>query len=143
MGGKPHAVKTGDFNGDGALDLAVTKKHDAHVSVLLGAGDGSFSSPRDYSVGWPPARGLVIGDVDGDGILDLAVSNNQHEDPGDHVSVLLGRGDGSFGLSREYATGKNPSWLAAGDLDSNGILDLAVPNWGSGTVTVLLNPGSR
>src|ERR1700674_3445380 len=35
-------VVSGDFNGDGKLDLAVTNLYGNSVSVLLGNGDGTF-----------------------------------------------------------------------------------------------------
>jgi FG-GAP-like repeat len=35
---------TGDFNGDGKLDLAVTNASSNTVSILLGNGDGTFSA---------------------------------------------------------------------------------------------------
>jgi hypothetical protein len=49
----PVAVATGDFNGDGKLDLVVTA--DNTVSVLLGQVDGTFSSHVDYPTGTYPA----------------------------------------------------------------------------------------
>jgi len=36
-------VTTGDFNGDGRLDLAASNFEDNSVSILLGGGDGTFT----------------------------------------------------------------------------------------------------
>src|SRR5258707_15673927 len=41
-GTNPQAVITGDFNGDGRLDLAVANYSDSTVSILLGNSDGTF-----------------------------------------------------------------------------------------------------
>ena len=43
-----------DFNGDQALDLAVSNFGGNDVSVLLGAGDGTFKAVVNYSAGTSP-----------------------------------------------------------------------------------------
>jgi len=60
------------------------------------------------------------------------------------VSVLLGNGDGTFGMKTNFVTGKNASSVAIGDVDGDGRPDLAVANEGANTVSVLLgnNDGS-
>nr|WP_199247785.1 VCBS repeat-containing protein [[Phormidium] sp. ETS-05] len=43
VGGGPVSVTSGDFNGDGHLDLAVANVDSDNVSLLLGNGSGSFN----------------------------------------------------------------------------------------------------
>ena len=69
-------LATGDFNGDGSADLAVTNTPSTSgtantVSVLLGKGNGSFSSPVSYAVGNFPGT-IVAADFNGDSKEDLA-----------------------------------------------------------------------
>src|SRR5207302_8630941 len=71
-GSVPLSVAVGDFNGDGHLDLAVASG--GGVSVLLGNGDGSFQTARNFPAGTGP-QSVAVGDFDGDGHLDLAVAN--------------------------------------------------------------------
>jgi hypothetical protein len=70
----PETVATGDFNGDGKLDLAVGENGSNSVSILLGNGNGTFRAQVDYAVGLGPSS-VVVGDFNGDGKLDLAVRN--------------------------------------------------------------------
>jgi dienelactone hydrolase len=80
---------------------------------------------------------VAVGDFNGDGKLDLAVTNN-----GDNtVSVLLGKGDGTFAPAANYATGSQPFSVATGDFDGDGNTDLAVANVGETTVSVFLGKG--
>jgi hypothetical protein len=77
------SVVTGDFNGDGKLDLA-----SPGVSVLLGNGDGTFQTAVDFSVGPNPNPvSVAVGDFNGDGKPDLAVANQL--ETAEYVSVLL------------------------------------------------------
>ncbi len=50
-GTNPYSIAIGDFRGIGILDLAVANNSDGNVSVLLGKGDGTFASAKDYKVG--------------------------------------------------------------------------------------------
>src|SRR6516164_3478874 len=54
----PYSVVVGDFDRDGKLDLAVANSGSNTVSVMLGNGDGTFQSPRNFPVGSFP-RGLA------------------------------------------------------------------------------------
>jgi hypothetical protein len=77
-------MATGDFNGDGKVDLAITDQNDNSVSILLGNGDGTFQNPLEFTTG-NFATGVAAGDFNGDGRLDLAVANFNSST----VSVLL------------------------------------------------------
>src|SRR5438034_179757 len=65
VGSSPNSVATGDFNGDGKLDLAVANLLSNNVSVLLGNGDGTFGPAVNYA-GGPNNRGVFVGDFNGD-----------------------------------------------------------------------------
>jgi hypothetical protein len=88
----PNAVTSGDFNGDGRLDLATTSSDDKNVGVLrrldstwdVGHVFGTFDSPRD----------VVAADFDRDGRSDLAVADFGAPAPGattGTVFVLLAK----------------------------------------------------
>jgi len=132
------SMAVGDFDGDGNPDLVVTVANDINnIYVLLGTGDGSFKVPRAYAS--PSATGVVVGDFNGDGIPDLAVANP--EAGSIRVSILLGNGDGTFQAPVGYNAGSDPAYLAVGDFNGDGKMDLAVVNTSSDSVSVLLGNG--
>ncbi len=134
----PNAVLTADFTGDGIADLVTANGTGNNISLLRGAGDGTFYPPLYFGVGaTTEPRALVAGDFNGDGRLDLAVANF-----GRGVSILLGRRFGIFRPAVTYNAGPGPSALATADFTGDGVLDLAVTNYGSNQVRVLLGDGA-
>jgi hypothetical protein len=135
-GGGPNSIITGDFNGDGILDLA-TADYDANeVSVFLGRGDGTFAPALNFATGLAPYF-LASADINADGIPDLITANRHSGD----VSILLGNGDGTFQPEKRVAAGAQPKSLAIGDFNGDGHLDIAVANAADSTVSVLLGKG--
>ncbi|MGA9380096.1 MAG: DUF4347 domain-containing protein, partial [Phormidium sp.] len=68
VGNTPISVTTGDFNGDGKLDIAAANRNSYNVSVLLGTGTGSFAAATNFAVGTAPVS-VTTGDFNGDGKL--------------------------------------------------------------------------
>lgn len=135
-GSTPAGLVVGTFNGDSALDLAVTNS--AGVKVLFGDGGGGFASAGDYAALAP--LGIVAADLNGNGTIDLATADTG----GNSVSVLLGDGAGgfSFASGSPFAVGSAPTRIVAGDVNGDGSVDAVVTNSGSNTVSVLLGDGT-
>src|SRR5439155_1618760 len=101
----PTWVAVGDFNRDGAPDMAVTNYSVStnNVSILLGDGTGGFGAATNFTVGTEPYS-VAVGDFNRDGNPDLATANFTTA----NVSVLLGNGAGGFGAATNFATGTGP-----------------------------------
>ena len=121
VGANPQAVVTGDFNGDGRLDLAVANSASNTVSILRGNANGTFQAAQNFATGAVP-RSLAVGDFNKDGKLDLVTANDGAYD----VSVLSGNGDGTFRAPTSIGIGLRQLSVAVGDFNSDGKLDLAV-----------------
>ena len=137
----PELAETGDFNGDGFVDLfaidATTPS--APLSFLLfNRGDGTFSFPTG-SGNLPPTRsavGALSLDAEGDGDTDLLVREF------DRVALWLNDGRGDF-ADATAGVQEAASFLGAislGDLDGDGDLD-AIGN-ASGLLTAYDNDGT-
>jgi mucin-19 len=140
VGTMPQGLVTADFNGDGKLDLAVANNGSNNVSILLGNGNGTFTTKSTPAAG-DGANWIAVGDFNGDGIPDLAVANLNSTGPAG-VSILLGNGDGTFTLHSSPSAGNGPFAIVTGDFNGDGYLDLAVSNSFDGTVTILLGTGT-
>ena len=138
---QPVSLATGDFNGDGKLDLAVPNANAFStgnvVSILMGNGDEPYNPRRNFAVGSAPSS-VVVGDFTGDGKADLVVTNTFSN----NIGVLTGRGDGTFQDAVYYPTGTQPRSVASADFNGDGLPDLAVANSLNNTVGILMNRGS-
>ena len=188
----PSQIATGDFDGNGIIDLVASGAATAggDVSILPGRGNGTFgaalvfpanarpdgvavadfdedgfsdvvvpadTAPFGVTVLLDNANGLIgftattfalpaaavavaTGDFNGDGNSDVAVG-----DAGGAVRVILGLGDGNFGLPLgPFVTGGSGVFrIAAGDFDGNGRDDIVAtpgaPSAGAPTVATLLS----
>lgn len=148
LGVRPRPLTTGDFNGDGKIDLAFLDyspnaigssfTYNNKIHVHLGVGDGTFSpTPIISTFGTHsiPDR-IAAADMNGDGNLDLAVDFRIR------VSTrlvfwgvaVLGQGSGAFGSTSEGST-------AFGDFNKDGWLDYAFGD-ASGGVEIYLSDSS-
>ncbi|MCP4203308.1 MAG: VCBS repeat-containing protein [bacterium] len=137
-------VISGDFNGDGRLDLYVANDGEAN-HLWLGRGDGTFADDALFSGtalnrhGSPEASmGLAAADFDGDGSEDLFLthlaeeSNTFYRNLGDGLFEDRSRETGLAAPSMPYTS----FGVAPIDFDNDGWPDLAIAN---GAVRILLD----
>jgi hypothetical protein len=112
-------VATGDFRGDGRVDLIWSDG----AQMQMWEGNGSAfagAAMRSYPAGY---RLIAVGDVNGDGRVDLVWRDNGNT----QIGIWLMNGPAIIGSA---AAATSPGWkvLGSGDFDGNGRLDLLWTN---------------
>jgi hypothetical protein len=123
-------VEVADLNGDAKPDVALSGGSGATACVLLGDGLGGLGAAANYPAASAPPAGspgvtnnaeVAIADYDGDHHVDLAVGF------AGGVSLLLGRGDGTFGApSTLPSVGRGSGLTLTTDFNGDLIPDLAI-----------------
>ncbi|MBI3474978.1 MAG: VCBS repeat-containing protein [Acidobacteria bacterium] len=125
------AVATGDFNGDGKLDV-VNLDTGSNLNVMLGKGDGTFQTPITLNIAAPNIfpEAIAVGDFNGDHQLDVAVWAVSEISANSEVHIFLGNGAGSLTFSATYSApasstfNPGPNSIVASDVNGDGKLDL-------------------
>ncbi len=135
-GGDPYrGMAVGDLNGDGHLDV-VTPNPDA-VAVVFGDGAGAFSDPVELRAAGLRPFSVAIADVNGDGFPDLGAGGGE----GQEIFVVwLGHGDGTFTAepAAPYRIARGPTFVAAADMDDDGVEDFLVTSYVGEELAVVL-----
>lgn len=119
---------TGDFDGDGDVDVAVGQRVAAIVTVLENTGQGDLRSGLSV-----PANADVIeaADMNGDGQLDIVTAG---------ATVLLNQLMGTDFVAQTGGDGRAADAVAFGDLDGDGDVDVVgASSTGAFEMVVLLN----
>jgi hypothetical protein len=142
VGFGPISIASGDFNGDGFIDLVTANFLANTASVLLGSSSGAFTVVTEaLGVGQGPLQ-VSTGDIEGDGDLDVLVTNLLSQS----ISVIRNRrsqgGTGfepaeSFGVA-EFQTSPRLAFANA-DFDRNTTTDIALVNSLSDSLKIMRN----
>jgi hypothetical protein len=139
----PVSVALADLDGDGALDIAVADFGGSHVALFHQSANGTFPAAPDAILGSPATTNgpsmVLAADLNGDGRIDLATANTSAKT----LSVFFQQPGGTFPATPDLtlggpATTNGPVVVAAGDIDGDGLVDLACANQAGNNVTIFL-----
>lgn len=125
-GQDPRSITSGDFNGDGNIDIAVANHGSSNISILFSNPNGTFKPAVNYPLSSAPIK-VIAGFFHGNQYVDLAVLTETG------VSILLNNGNGTFQHEKLINTGFNGSGfidIVMADFDGDGNTDLAVAKRG-------------
>ena len=130
--GLPNVLATGDFNGDGALDIAASLWGSDTVSVLQNDSTGGFSVASVTGAGTNPT-GLAVADFNHDGDCDVAVAAQSDST----IRVFAANGTPRWGSPASSACRAARSTWSPASGTTNRFDDLAATTVsGSGLVTL-------
>ena len=133
----PIAIAVGDLDGDGVPDLVVAGADSSTLTILPGAGNGSFGLAKSLFLGGSDVlpSTVAIADIDRDGVPDVIVAHS------DGISIFFGDGSGGFSPRADFAVGVSALGLAVGDVNRDGKPDLVFSGM-DGFMRVLLGNGA-
>ncbi len=149
------ATAVGDFDGDGAPDIAVMVQFERHYADLgptqifmfyhqgpAATLDGnSFAAAVPGPVSIRSFAALYAADLNGDGVSDLIAEGPEYLPYPDALGVFNGRTDRTLGAEMDFVSGIGVGSLGIADLNHDGRPDLVKSNNPGNSFTVLLSEG--
>ena len=137
VGNSPTGIAISDFNGDTYYDIGISNSNSDSISILLGAGDGTFNTTTSVYSGSGLMK-MTQGDFNGDNKVDLIAANNNQ------ITLFNGNGDGSFQSGINFSTGSCCTYfIKAADLNNDTNLDVVIGNFVfNGDIAIYYGDGS-
>lgn len=128
-------VRAGDVTGDGLPDGVALTASNRTVTIVPGAGGGTFAAPVTLPALANTPAGLRLADLNGDGTLDIVTSTGT----GSQLAIYLSDGAGGFAPVQLVTMVGQVTSVSAFDSDRDGDLDAVAVLGGSDAVQIALN----
>ncbi len=144
VGAQPFWITTGDFSGDGKLDVVTGNFSGGSLTVLPNTtttpGNITFGTPITIST--PSVRAVETIEINGK--LDLVAANMANGTLSIFQNTSTGPGNFGFSLASTITlpSGSAPNALAIADFNNDGLPDFAVGSFNTGNIYLLLNQGN-
>ncbi|MBI4601822.1 MAG: VCBS repeat-containing protein [Planctomycetes bacterium] len=129
-----------DLDGDGDIDILVTRKSPPDIAVFMNRGGGRFDPGTSLVPGHTPTL-VAVADVDGDSDADVLSASDWLQGDLETLAVFLNQGGGAFKAPALFKVGDEPLRIEVRDLNGDGRPEILVLNYFSGDLSVLRNLG--
>ena len=133
------SVSTGDFDGDGDLDVVAANQNTDAITWYESDGNGGFIASHTISLAVDGPLSVYVSDVDGDGdfdVLSASTTDNQ-------IAWFENDGAGSFTMHSITTGASGATGVAATDLDGDGDVDILASASSAGALYWYENDGSE
>lgn len=125
-------MASGDFNGDGKIDIAYTQYQSARkLRFLMGDGTGNLALTASIDLVGNESS-ITVGDLDGNSMTDVLVAG-AHGNGLRYIGYVLGTtGTPAIAVFRSGMS-DFPAYFTIGDFNNDGVNDFVLAGGGSGT----------
>jgi hypothetical protein len=140
-GSKPYAITAADFNNDNQLEIVVALWSNGNIAVLNQYYAAEFVNQTIYSTGSAlNPFSIAINDFNNDNRSDVVVANSGT----DSLGILLGSGNGTFGMEMTYLIGTDahPQYVSTFDINKDNQIDIVSANSKINGISVIMGYGN-
>ena len=123
------SIVTGDFNGDGKIDVVAAESYDGTIDVYTNYLQGGFSTNVSSFSSGADISYVVSGYFNNDKLLDLVTLGYNGETEGDEVDIFINQSTASamsFNNVNSYYTGFSAQGIVSADFNNDTYADIAV-----------------